>query len=149
LPRAGRRSGPRSRPEPAGAARRRASPRSGSVSRVLEVLFAVVVLAALAARSPVALAAAQLDTSDLARDGLGQIGELEPADTLVGGQLLLAEREDLAREGRARGEAGGQRHERLGDGEAERVGARHYGDLGDGGVLDERALQLEGADAVA
>src|SRR5690554_2393945 len=41
------------------------------------------------------LGLAQLHPADLARDGLGQVGELQAADALVGGQPLPGEGEDV------------------------------------------------------
>ena len=43
------------------------------------------------------LSRAEFDATDLARDRLRQLGELESADPLVGGEVLPAVREDRAR----------------------------------------------------
>src|SRR6266536_2359067 len=90
----------------------------------------------------------QRDAADLAGDGLRQVRELEPAHALVRREPSADEPEDVEREV-ARGRLPGlQDEERLRHDATDRVGARDDRRLRDGLVLDERALQLERADAV-
>ena len=74
-----------------------------------------------ARRMAVQLGTAQLNPADLARDGLGQLGELDPADPLVRRELLAGVAEELRRGVGGRLPAGGQDDVRLGDGEPQRV----------------------------
>src|SRR5208337_141616 len=94
------------------------------------------------------LDAAQLHAANLAGDGLGQIGELEAADALVGAEASADEFEDVARQFLGGLDAGLADDERLGHRPANGVWAGHYRGFGDGGVLDGRALQLEGTQPV-
>src|SRR5580704_17479483 len=94
------------------------------------------------------LLGAQLDPADLARDRLGQVGELNPADPLVGRDPLPAERHDRLRQLPRRLPVGGQQHVRLWHGQPEQVWRRDHRRLGYRLVLDQHALQLERRDAV-
>src|SRR4051812_9716946 len=72
----------------------------------------------------VRLAGAQLDAADLARDRLRQLGELEPADALVGREVLARVPQDLQRGVAVGLPAGGEHYVGLRDGEPQRVRAR-------------------------
>src|SRR5713101_3174972 len=97
----------------------------------------------------VALHLAELGAADLAADGLGQVGdEFDLARVLVGRRHRLDMLLQFGGEGVRRGVAGGEDHEGLDDLAAEGVGLADDGGLGDGGVLDQGRLHLEGADAV-
>src|SRR3954454_23912394 len=85
------------------------------------------VLAALALGLAGRLEAAQLDAPDLARDRLGQAGELDLAHSLVGRKPCAHELEDLAAERARRLVAGSERDERLGHRRAYRIGRWPHG----------------------
>src|SRR5579863_609959 len=94
------------------------------------------------------LTCAQLHAADLARDGLRELEELDPPHPLVRREPSPREAEKL--EGRvARGfRSGCQRDVGLRDAEPELVGRGYDRRLGDEGVLDQHALDLERADLV-
>src|SRR5208282_6471722 len=72
-----------------------------------------------------ALAAAQLDPADLARRGLGQLGELDAAHALVGREPPAHVIEDRGRRRRIRLEAGRANDIGLRNRVAHRIGDRH------------------------
>src|SRR5712691_9605806 len=93
---------------------------------------------------------AQLDAADLAAHRLRQArDELDRARVLVGRRHALHVVLQGPHQRIPRRVAGTQDDEGLHDLAAYRVGARHHGRLEDGGVLEERALDLEGPDAIA
>src|SRR5882724_8135300 len=65
------------------------TPPPKTLPQLWEVLFAVLPVPGAAL-----LLAAQLDPADLAGDCLGQLGELQPADPLVRGELLTGVAQD-------------------------------------------------------
>src|SRR5581483_2037794 len=100
-------------------------------------------------REALALALAELDPPDLARDGLRKLrDELDLSRVLVGCGRPLHVLLDVARELVRRLEPGLQRDERLDDLSAKRVGLADDGGLRDRAVLDDRRLDLERADPV-
>src|SRR5439155_15145086 len=131
----------RARTRSARGARSGRGPRSGERSRRP--------LPARARRRP-PLLLAQLDAADLAAHRLRQArDELDRARVLVGRRHALHVVLQGPHQRIPRRVAGTQDDEGLDDLAADRVGARHHGRLEDGGVLEERALDLEGPDAIA
>jgi hypothetical protein len=71
---------------------------TGFSLEVRKVFFKVLARVPDAALAPAGLGLAQLDAADLARDGLGQLGdELDAAHALVGRQRLARKGQDVAR----------------------------------------------------
>ncbi|EGJ73920.1 putative acetyl-CoA synthetase [Streptomyces sp. Tu6071] len=91
---------------------------------------------------------AEFDAADLAGDGLGQRAELQSAQAFVRGEDGARVGEEELRGRGVRGVPLGEDDVRLGDVEPYGIGRGHDGRLGDGGVFEQRALQLEGADLV-
>ena len=101
------------------------------------------------ARAPLALLRAQLHAADLAGDGLRQLARTRCGACACRAPAARARRRrSLAPASRIGSQPGGEDHERLGHREPHGIGARHHRRLGHRLVLDQRALQLERADAV-
>src|SRR5512137_155329 len=113
-----------------------------------ELLLPELERAALVPGPPLLLEGAQLHAPDLPRDGLRQVRELDAAYPLVRGEAPPDELEDVARQLPGGLRPGLEDEEGLGHVALHRVGARDHRRLGHRPVLDEGALQLEGADAV-
>ena len=92
--------------------------------------------------------APQLDAADLAGNRLRQFGEFEPSHPLERRQRGAAMPEDRQRRRAIRRVAGRERQKRLRHGKPHRIGRRHDGGFGDGGMLDQHAFKLEWADPV-
>src|SRR5512132_994964 len=89
---------------------------------------------------------AQLELLDLARGGFGQLGEHHTARAFEAGELLLAVVDDLGLGhlgARALLDEGARRLAPFG------VGLRHHGGSGDGRMLIEHVLDLDGGDVLA
>ena len=104
--------------------------------------------ATLATRAPLRFPIAQLDAADLARDRLRQNREFKPADPLVRSESGLAELENAARRLGVLLDSRPQHDERLRHGEPHRIGAGDDCGLRHSIVLEQRALDLERADAI-
>src|SRR5487761_2065344 len=114
-----------------------------------EVLLEILEGLAQAALASLRLRVAQLDAADLAGQRLGQLGdELDPAYPLVRGELPARESEYVLGQRAAGLARGGHGDERLRPGQPQRIGTRDDRPLGDGRVLEQRALELERTDPV-
>src|SRR5271170_169790 len=94
------------------------------------------------------LALAQFDASDLARDRLRQFAEFDPPYPFVGREPLFQELENRQRGGPVGAVTGRQDDIGLGHGQPRGIGGRHDRGLGDRLVLDQRALEFEGTEAI-
>ncbi|MNV46891.1 hypothetical protein D3C71_1387380 [compost metagenome] len=114
-----------------------------------EVFFEVFLRATCVALAALRFHLPQFHPADLPGDGLGQLADKFDAPyPLVGRQVLAGEREDAAGQFVAALGFMGQDQIGLGHCQAHRVGAWHHGHFHHRRVLDQRAFQLEGADAV-